>query len=263
MKITGARTRTYEIELTRPLGDANFPAGNTHLAMSAFFVDTDEGLSGVAFGGGKVAEDLVRTLLLGRDVRGVRGHWKRMIDAVFKGNNRGVVTGAIAAIDVALWDLKAKLNHEPLWRTLGAASRRVKAYASDIGLNLNDDDLRAFYLRMAKKGVNAGKVKVGLDMQADLRRIGIMHDALATTGKTPLLTIDSNEYWSPKQAIRFISEIERHFDLTWVEEPARRWDYRGLRKVSQAVRAAVATGENLNDISEVMPLVANEAVDVL
>jgi L-alanine-DL-glutamate epimerase-like enolase superfamily enzyme len=263
MKITGARTHTYEIELIRPLGDANFPMGNTHLAMSAFFLDTDEGLTGVAFGGGKAAEDLVNTLLIGRDPRDVRGHWKRMVDAVFKGNNRGPVAGAIASVDVALWDLKAKANHEPLWRTLGASSRRVKAYASDIGINLSDDDLRAFYLRMAGKGVNAGKVKVGLDMAADMRRIAIMRDALATTGKPPLLTIDSNEYWSPKQAIRFINEIERHFDLTWVEEPARRWDYRGLRKVSQSVRAAVATGENLHDISEFTPLVANEAVDVL
>ena len=62
--------------------------------------------------------------------------------------------------------------------------------------------------------------------------------------------IDSNEYWSPKQAIRFISDLERDFDLAWVEEPARRWDYRGLRQVSRAVRAAVATGENLNDASD-------------
>ncbi len=263
MKITGVRSQLYEIELTRPLGDANFPQGNTHLAMSAMYLDTDEGVSGVAFGGGKIVEDLVRDLLIGCDPRGVRGHWKRMVDAVFKGNNRGAVTGAIAAIDVALWDLKAKLYGEPLWRTLGASSRRVKAYASDIGLNLSDDDLRTFYERMAAKGIHAGKVKVGLDRDTDIRRIGLMRDALATSGKTPVLTIDSNEYWSPKQAIRHINEFEKHFDLTWVEEPARRWDYRGLRKVSQGVRAAVATGENLNDISEFMPLMANEAVDVV
>ena len=90
-----------------------------------------------------------------------------------------------------------------------------------------------------------------------------MRDALATNGKKPELMIDSNEYWSPKQAIRYISEIEKHFDLTWVEEPARRWDYRGLRKVSQSVRAAVATGENLHDPGDFIALIANEAADVL
>jgi L-alanine-DL-glutamate epimerase-like enolase superfamily enzyme len=95
------------------------------------------------------------------------------------------------------------------------------------------------------QGIQAGKLKVGLDRETDLRRLGIMRDALATSGKTPILTIDSNEYWSPKQAIRNIRIIEQHYELMWVEEPARRWDARGLRQVSQAVSAAVATGENL------------------
>jgi L-alanine-DL-glutamate epimerase-like enolase superfamily enzyme len=78
-----------------------------------------------------------------------------------------------------------------------------------------------------------------------------------------LLIIDSNEYWSPKQAIRHISMFEEQYDLLWAEEPARRWDYRGLRRVSQRIRAAVATGENLDHVSDFMPLVANEAVDIV
>jgi len=266
MKVTGIRTKAYEIELTRPLGDANDPRGCTHLAMMAVFLDTDEGISGIAISGPgaeKTIAGMVDGLIVGRDPRGVRGLWKRMVDQAFKGNNRGAVTGAIAAIDVALWDLKAKANNEPLWKTLGASTRYVKGYASDIGMNLSDEALGAFYTRLANQGINAGKVKVGLKREDDLRRIGIMHDALALSGKTPQLMIDSNEYWSPKQAIRHIQAIEEVYDLTWVEEPARRWDYRGLRKVSESVRAAVATGENLNDISEFMALIANEAVDVV
>jgi L-alanine-DL-glutamate epimerase-like enolase superfamily enzyme len=178
-------------------------------------------------------------------------------------NNRGIVNSAISSIDVALWDLKAKANNEPLWKTLGAATRKVRAYASGLDLPLNDDQLRAYYQEMASMGVMAGKLKVGLNEDDDLRRIGIMQEALATSGKKPALMIDSNEYWSPKQAIRHISRFEQEYDLFWVEEPARRWDYRGLRQVSQAVRAAVATGENLHDISEYMPLVSHEAVDVI
>lgn len=266
MKVTGVRTHAYEIELTRPLGDANDPRGCTHMAMMAVYLDTDAGLTGIALSGPgmeKTIKGLVDGLIVGHDPRGVRGLWKRMVDQVFKGNNRGMVSGAIAAIDVALWDLKAKINHEPLWKTLGASSRYVKGYASDIGMNLRDEELHAFYSRLAGQGINAGKVKVGLNLDDDLRRIGIMHDALATSGKQPLLMIDSNEYWSPKQAIRQIQAIEAHYDLFWVEEPARRWDYRGLRKVSEGVRAAVATGENLNDISEFMALIANEAADVV
>jgi L-alanine-DL-glutamate epimerase-like enolase superfamily enzyme len=186
-----------------------------------------------------------------------------MVDAVFKGGNRGIAGGALSAIDVALWDLKAKARGEPLWKTLGASTRRVAAYASGLDMPLSDDELRAFYERMARMGISAGKLKVGLDREADLRRLGIVRQALATSGKEPVLLIDSNEYWSPKRAIREIRYLEEQYDITWAEEPARRWDVRGLRKVSQSIRAAVATGENLDEISEFTPLIANEAVDVV
>jgi L-alanine-DL-glutamate epimerase-like enolase superfamily enzyme len=113
---------------------------------------------------------LANDLLVGQDPRGVRGLWKRMVDAVFKGGNRGAVTGAISALDIALWDLKAKLNDEPLWRTLGASVPKVKAYASGIDLNLTDEQIGAFYGGLAAQGVQASKLKVGIDEEADERR---------------------------------------------------------------------------------------------
>ena len=186
-----------------------------------------------------------------------------MVDFAFKGGNRGIMGDAISAVDIALWDLKAKANGEPLWKTLGASTRRVKAYASGIDLCLTDEELRIYYEGMARKGIEAGKLKVGLDREMDLRRLQIMHDALKLSGKKPVLMIDSNEYWSPKQAIRHIRFFEEHFDITWAEEPARRWDYWGLRRVSQGIRAAVATGENLDEIGDFIPLIANEAVDIV
>ena len=157
-----------------------------------------------------------------------------MVDLAFKDGNRGIMSQAISALDIALWDLKAKANEEPLWKTLGASTRRVKAYASGIDLPLSDNEVRDYYEAMARKGISAGKLKVGLDREMDLRRLQIMHDALALSGKKPVLTVDVNEYWSPKQAIRHIRFFEEHFDITWVEEPARRWDYMGLRRVSRA-----------------------------
>ena len=266
MKITGIRTTPYEFELARPLGDANLPQGNNRGAGLAVFIDTDAGVTGVTAGnpGARgLIHGLAEGLLVGQDPRGVRGLWKKMVDAVFKGGNRGLVSGALSCLDVALWDLKAKINGEPLWKTLGASSRRVRAYASGIDLCLSDEEIYDFYAGLAARGVNGGKLKVGLDEEADARRLGIMQAALATSGKRPLLMIDSNEYWSPKQAIRHIRGLEEQFDLTWVEEPARRWDYRGLRLVSRSVKAAVATGENLNEVADFMPLVHNEAVDIV
>ena len=104
---------------------------------------------------------------------------------------------------------------------------------------------------MADNGVDAGKLKIGLSMEDDLRRIGIMKEALSKVRERPFLMVDVNEYWSPKNSIKLMNEIEKHYDIFWIEEPARRWDYRGLRKVSKSVKAAVATGENLNGISDV------------
>ena len=265
MKVTGIRTRPYQFRMTRRLGDANFPEGRQMSAGMVVFVDSDEGITGVSIGspGARSAVHSLEPLIVGKDPRGVKGLWKRMLDAVFKGGNEGVASDAISAIDVALWDLKAKANDEPLWKTLGASTRYVRAYASGIDMPLSDEELAEFYEGMAAKGVSAGKLKVGVDRETDLRRIGIMQDALKTSGKTPQLMVDSNEYWSPKQAIRNIRAFEERFELLWCEEPARRWDYRGLRKVSRSVTAAVATGENLSDIKDFMPLIANEAVDVV
>jgi len=92
-----------------------------------------------------------------------------------------------------------------------------------------------------------------------------MREALIKGSGTtrPSLMIDANEFWTPKQAIRRISELERHFDLVWAEEPVRRDDHRGLSRVSSRIRAAVATGENLTSTSQFVPLMLNEAADVI
>ena len=261
MKITDVRVRRYEYLLSRKIGDVNYPLGIDQCTGSICFIDTDEGITGVSLGGsGSIAK--LAALIVGEDPRGVVGLWKRMLDFVFKGGNEGQDKAALSAIDVALWDLKAKINDEPAWRTLGATEGRCKAYASGIDFCLTDDEIAAFYCRLSERGVDGGKLKVGLDMDDDLRRLAIMRDQLKRNSMRPYLMIDSNEYWSPKQAIRAIREIEKKFDIFWVEEPARRWDYRGLRKVSESVTAAVATGENINDASDFYALIANEAADI-
>ena len=126
----------------------------------------------------------------------------------------------------------------------------MRAYASGIDYPLSDQEIRSFYEGMAARGIHSGKLKIGLDLESDMHRIGIMKKALATSGKIPDLMIDVNEYWSPKQTIRYMQEIEQEYDITWIEEPARRWDVEGLRKVSDRVKAAVASGENLDAIED-------------
>ena len=154
MKITGVRTRLYEFEMARPIGDANNPAGRKHSAQVAVFVDTDEGLTGVSLGASAAQghiHTLVNNLLVGRDPRRARaleahGGFR------LQGRQPRHHGRRISAIDIALWDLKAKANGEPLWKTLGASTRRVKAYASGIDLCLTDEELRIYYEGMARRG---------------------------------------------------------------------------------------------------------------
>jgi len=262
MKITDFKITYWEGEAERAIGDANGPYGSKRLPGSFLEIFTDEGITGYSLIGNGYVEKLF-PLLEGKDPRSVIGLWKEMNDLVFKGGNEGERCDAISAIDLALWDLKAKIADQPLWKLLGSSTNSVKAYASGIDLNLTDDEIYKFYSRMADMGIDAGKLKVGLDLDSDQRRLGIVKDALSKASDRPLLCIDSNEYWSPKQAIRFISKLEEKFDITWAEEPARRWDYNGLKKVSDNIKAAVATGENINDLAEFMPLIDNGAVDIV
>src|SRR5262245_65828691 len=91
VKITGVRTKPFTMSLDRPLGDANDPVGRQTLASLAVWVDTDEGVSGVALGSPAARphiHSLVTELLVGRDPRGERGLWNKMVDCAVKGGTR-------------------------------------------------------------------------------------------------------------------------------------------------------------------------------
>ena len=263
MKITAYRYETYRMKLDRPIADCNLPSGFDLLPGSILYLETDENITGISLGFGGGGIETLFHLIEGQDPRNVIGLWMKINDYIHKVGNEGAFNATLSAIDIALWDIKAKAAGEPLWQTLGAKHGRVKAYASGLDYCLSDEDLFKFYRRMADKGIDGGKLKVGLDIKADMRRLGVMREALSTASKNPILTIDANEYWSPKQAVRYIRQMEEQFDLAWVEEPARRWDYDGLKLVSRQVKAAVATGENVNSIADFYPLISNQAVDVL
>jgi L-alanine-DL-glutamate epimerase-like enolase superfamily enzyme len=227
---------------------------------------TDKGLTGVSMGGAGARNQihsLTEEVLAGEDPRGVKGLWFKMVSKVFKGGHQGIVNDAIGALDIALWDLKAKANNEPLWKTLGGSEPKALAYASGIEMPLNDDELADWYGSMANLGFKGGKLKVGLDQDADIRRVGIMNDALKKNTNRPMLLIDANEYWSPKQAIRYVREIEEQFDITWVEEPARRWDFLGLRRIKDSIKAAVCIGENLDTLGDFLPYFHHGSGDII
>ena len=133
MRITDVRTVLYEYPLHRPVGDVQW-AGAVRNAELAVFLGTDEGAVGVGIAGpgARSAVHGLGQALVGRDPRAVAAHWERLQRLAFKAGPHGILGNAIAALDCALWDLRAKSAGVPLWRELGADTGRVPAYASGL-----------------------------------------------------------------------------------------------------------------------------------
>jgi len=264
VRITGYRAITTVQSWGRPIGDANgaFPDGR--ILVPLVLVDTDEGVTGVGLGP-HVELDTVFAAVLGEDPRCVTALYDRMLRRTFKAGHAGAVFGTIGAIDTALWDIKARLAGEPLWRLLGGRDRTVVAYASGLDMGLTDDELVPVYQAHAERGVRAAKLKGGLDVDEDRRRLTLVREVLAEAGggSRPGLMLDANESWTRKQAVRHVHELEQSLDLIWVEEPVRRWDAEGLVAVGRGIRASVATGENLTGLEQYRPLLAAGAVDIV
>lgn len=262
MKITAYRSLVTTHKWGRPIGDVNGIIASGVTEVPVLLLMTDEGLTGVGLGDHSEI-DRVFEAVAGQDPRSVNALYDRMLAYVFKSGHAGKTFGTIGAIDMALWDLKAKINGEPLWRTLGGADRFVPGYASGLCYGLDDDGLAALYTAFADRGFSSAKLKGGIDIDRDIRRLRLVRDILLRNSPRPAMMFDANEAWNRKQAIRNVAEIEKAVDLTWIEEPVRRWDAEGLAAVSRSVRAAVATGENLTGLEQYTPLFVAGAVDIV
>ncbi|GAB1818775.1 mandelate racemase/muconate lactonizing enzyme family protein [Herbidospora sp. RD11066] len=264
MRISGYRALTTVHDWGRPVGDANGQFTDGVVPVSLVVVETDEGITGVGMGP-HVEIESIFAALEGEDPRAVTALYDRMLRRAFKAGHAGVVFGTIGALDTALWDIKAKAAGQPLWRVLGGRDRKVPAYASGLDIGLDDAALVAAYQEYAERGLRAAKLKGGLDVDRDRHRLTLVREVLteAGHGARPGLMLDANEAWSRKQAVRHVADLERTLDLTWIEEPVRRWDADGLAAVGRGVRAAVATGENLTGLEQFRPLIAAGAVDIV
>jgi len=262
MKITGYRCLTSHHNWGRPVGDVNGYITSGITEVPIVVLETDEGI--VGYGTGSV-HDIERLFpaIEGQDPRAVTALYDRMLSRVFKAGHGGATFGGIGTLDSALWDLKAKIAGEPLWRLLGAADRFVAGYASGLDIALDDTRLAEFYRSMAERGFSSGKLKGGRDVAADIRRLGIVADELRVNAPQPALMLDANESWNLKQAVRYVTAVEEAHDLTWIEEPLRRWDADGHARLSRSVRASVATGENLTGLEQYRPLLDAGAVDIV
>jgi L-alanine-DL-glutamate epimerase-like enolase superfamily enzyme len=195
MKITGYRCLQTFRDWGRPVGDVNGFTDPGISAVPIVVLETDEGIEGIGMGSHQDIDRLFPAIE-GEDPRAVTALYDCMLARVFKAGHAGATFGGIGTLDAALWDLKAKIAGEPLWRLLGARDRFIDGYASGLDIALDDDQLATWYRAMGDRGFTSGKLKGGRDLDADIRRLGIVADALSGDGVTPAVMLVANESWN-------------------------------------------------------------------
>jgi L-alanine-DL-glutamate epimerase-like enolase superfamily enzyme len=187
-----------------------------------------------------------------------------MVRAVRNVGRPGVASCAISAVDVALWDLAARLVDLPLHRYLGAVRDEVPVYGSGGFTTYDESQLRDQLVGWtAGQGIGRVKIKIGESWgtrpQRDLERMRQARDAI---GDDVELFVDANGGYSRKQAIRVIRQAS-DLDIRWFEEPVSSDDLEGLREVRDAVLPDVAAGEYGYDLVYFRRMCESGAVDCL
>jgi L-alanine-DL-glutamate epimerase-like enolase superfamily enzyme len=195
--------------------------------------------------------------LVGLDAERIEQCWQHMWWALHYGGRGGPVSLAISAVDIALWDLKARRFKVPLWRLLGGNDQRVPVYVGGIDLNLPIDDLLKETEKNLVRGFRAIKMKVGRErLSEDVERVHAMRKHLGP--ECPLM-VDANMGWTVDEALRAARALAP-FDLYWIEEPTIPEDFAGHARIAREATTPIATGENLHSLYEFRQLIETGGV---
>ena len=257
---------SYTIPTDAPEGDGTLSWDSTTVVLAQARSGDHVG-TGWTYGPTACAELIdaeLAPMVLGTDPMDIAGTVGTLRDRTRNVTRPGVVNYAISALDIALWDLKARLLDLPLHRLLGAVRDTVPVYGSGGFVTYDDQQLRDQLTGwVATQGIPRVKVKIGqaggTDEGRDVARIG---QAREIVGPDCALYVDANGAYTAKQAIRVMAAVQ-DADVTWLEEPVSSQDLAGLRQVRDVVSADVAAGEYTPDLYEARRLCAVGAVDCL
>ncbi len=239
----------------------------SHLELIAFEVETDDGFVGFGFtytighGGSAVLallEDEIAPALIGRDPREAEAIWHELHATLHFVGASGVTAVAIAAADIALWDVCAYAAGLPLYRYLGAHREELPAYASAVNLALSEDELVEQMASYRAQGFSALKMKVGKTLREDVERVGAVREAV---GADCELMVDANMAWDVAEAGRRLRALEP-FALSWLEEPLPPHDVAGYATLQRATSIPLAAGETLFAPHEFTPYFASGAIRI-
>ncbi|WP_443045686.1 L-talarate/galactarate dehydratase [Streptomyces sp. NBC_00356] len=271
--IAWIKLSSVTLPLATPISDAKVLTGRqkpmTEVAFLFAEIETAEGHSGVGFGYSKRAggpaqfahAKEIADNLIGEDPSDIGRLWTKLVWAGASVGRSGVATQAIAAIDIALWDLKAKRAGLPLAKLLGAHRDSVQCYNTSGGfLHTPTDQVLDNATASLASGIGGIKIKVGNpDRKADLARLTAVREHI---GDDVPLMVDANQQWDRPTAQRMGRAMEE-FNLVWIEEPLDAYDAQGHAALAASLDTSVATGEMLASVAEHVELIKANACDVI
>ena len=273
MRITGIETDLLRQPPGTPYYDAIHTFG-TDGGSVVLRIRTDAGITGWAHstfgtaGSGSravqtILEEQVKPLLIGKDPsfpRRIRADlWKAL---EYEGVG-GLAQFAIAAADIAIWDILGKAAGLPIYKMLGAYRERIPVYSMCGWYYDADDDLSKFKRQIVtamEQGYHAVKIKVGRQsLEDDVRRIRL---AMDITGKGKRVMVDANQAFNRNEALRR-GRIYQEMGCFWYEEPLPPQDMEGFALLAEQLDMRIATGENLNTKYAFHDLIARHGADVV
>ena len=168
-------------------------------------------------------------------------------------------TSAKAAVDIALYDLFGQLYNAPVYKLLGGSETRI---TTDITVSVNDPETMAKdCMEAVALGYKTLKIKVGTDSAADLRRMKAIRDAV---GYDVELRIDANQGWKPKEAVKILRKMEdAGLDIEFVEQPVARFDFIGMKYVTDNVSIPVLADESVMSPMDALTIMQMGAADLI
>ena len=233
-------------------------------------LETDNGLTGLGFVSASpvtgeflqgFVDKILATVLLGEDAIGTEALWEKLYLAIPRRGGEGLMRLAIAAIDIALWDIKAKQQKVPLWKLLGGRRSQVPTYAN-CAHHFPVDELAAKAASYVDAGHRALKIRgtrsfVTLN-EATVRVIAVRE----AVGPDVRLMVDVNGSWDADSAIQQLKRWES-YDVYWLEEPVAPQDIPGYQRVRERSGSTyIVGGEQHVGLAEFRTLIDNDCVDI-
>jgi L-alanine-DL-glutamate epimerase-like enolase superfamily enzyme len=263
LPIRSVSVRSYVIPTTEPEADGTIEWRSTTLVLVEISAGGKSGL-GFTYASKASAEIIAETLkdvVVGQCAWDIPKIWQEMIRSVRNLGRPGAASLAISAVDLALWDLKAKLLELPLHRLLGRTQDAAPIYGSGGFTSYSIKTLQSQLAGWAEQGIFQVKMKIGAEPSEDFNRVRAAREAI---GRDCELFVDANGAYSRKQALNFSDQFES-LGVRWFEEPVSSDDREGLRLIRDRASSTmeIAAGEYSFDAVNLRRLLEAGAVDVL